>query len=245
MLVLGVDSSSAVASAALCRTEGTQLTEIIASGSVNDHKTHSQTLMPLVQSLFEKSGVKPEDIDAFAVTTGPGSFTGLRIGVSMVKGMAFALGKPCRGVSTLEAMAHGYPPETDAVICAAIDARCGNVYNGLFEVSGDRVVRLCEDRALPVTELTAELAENYSGRRIMLAGDGAELIKNELPGALIPENVPESGVQTVLAALMQQDISPAALMPKYLRLPQAERERLAREQARKESENNNDKEHKQ
>lgn len=230
MLILGIDSSAVSVSAAVC--EPGENPRVIAEGSLNNKITHSQTLMPLVESLLENSKTALTDIDVFAVSAGPGSFTGLRIGVSAVKGMAYALGKPCRAVSTLHAMAYNFLTY-DGIICSVMDARVSQVYNALFEVKDGAVTRLCDDRALMIPELKAELDEKYPDRKIMLAGDGAELCYGKFGNERImlspaPQRF-QNGTGVCLAAAGYPDISAAALMPKYLRLPQAERERLARE----------------
>ncbi|MGN0661063.1 MAG: tRNA (adenosine(37)-N6)-threonylcarbamoyltransferase complex dimerization subunit type 1 TsaB, partial [Oscillospiraceae bacterium] len=141
MIILGIDTSAQTASAAVCSED-----RIIACGSVNAKLTHSQTIMPLVTSLLEAAHISLDGIDAFAVSKGPGSFTGIRIGVSAVKGLAFAKSKPCIGVSTLSALAYnmlGF----DGIICPVMDARCSQVYNAVFRISGGAPERLCPDRA--------------------------------------------------------------------------------------------------
>ena len=234
MLILGIDSSAVSVSAAIC--ELGEQPRVIAEGFLNNKITHSQTLMPLVQSLLDNSKTALADIDVFAVSAGPGSFTGLRIGVSAVKGMAYALGKPCREVSTLHAMAYNLPLY-DGIICAVMDARVSQVYNALFEVKDGAVTRLCDDRALMIPELKAELDEKYPDREIMLVGDGTELCFGRFGGGnIILSPAPQrfqNGVGVCLAAEHYPDINAAALMPKYLRLPQAERERIAREKEQK------------
>ena len=127
MITLGIDSSAVSVGAAVCDGE-----KIIADGFINNKITHSQTLMPLVEAIITNAKMTLADIDIFAVSAGPGSFTGLRIGVSAVKGMAYALGKPCKAVSTLDAMAYNLLG-TDGIVCAVMDARCDQVYNALFE----------------------------------------------------------------------------------------------------------------
>ncbi len=230
MKILGIDSSAVSVSAAVC--ELGESPRIIAEGFLNNKITHSQTLMPLVQSLLDNSKTALSDIDVFAVSAGPGSFTGLRIGAAAVKGMAYGLGKPCREVSTLHAMAYNFMLY-EGLVCAVMDARVSQVYNALFEVKNGTVTRLCDDRALMIPELKAELDEKYPDREVMLCGDGAELCFGKFGGdriKLAPAALRyQSGTGVCLAAAGYPDISAAALMPKYLRLPQAERERLARE----------------
>lgn len=229
MITLGIDSSAVSVGAAVCGDD-----RIIAEGFINNKITHSQTLMPLVESLLDNSRLTIADIDVFAVSSGPGSFTGLRIGVSAVKGMAYALGKPCRAVSTLHAMAYNLTFH-DGIVCAVMDARVKQVYNAIFEIKGGAVSRLCDDRALAIDELKNEIDTIYADRDITLIGDGAELCFNAFGGGRIMLAPPalryQNGVGVCLAAKEYPDISPAALMPGYLRLPQAERERLAKEKA--------------
>lgn len=229
MKVLGIDTSACVASVAVC--EIGENPRVITSGSINNKLTHSQTLIPFTESLLKSSGLSLSDIDMFAVSAGPGSFTGLRIGVSAVKGMAYALGKPCKAVSTLLSMAYNFTV-TDCILCAVMDARCNQVYNGVFRISGGKVQRLCEDRALFIDELKRELMQ-YGDERVILAGDGAELVYSKIGGGNIELASPslrfQSGTGVCFASEEYEEISAAALMPVYLRLPQAERERLAKE----------------
>ena len=227
--MLGIDTSASAASAAVC--ELGDKPKVIACGSVNTDLTHSQTLLPFVKSLLDNSKLSLSDIDRFAVSSGPGSFTGLRIGISAVKGMAYAQAKPCRAVSTLLGLAYNFL-SYEGIVCAVMDARCSQVYNALFEIKNGEVTRLCEDRALFISELEAELKEKYPGERIMLCGDGADLCYGKTGGGnilLSPAALKfQSGTGVCFASEKSGDINAAALMPTYLRLPQAERERLKR-----------------
>lgn len=228
MIILGIDTSAIVSSCAIC--EIGENPKVIASGSLNTKLTHSQTLIPFMESLLKGADISLSAIDSFAVSAGPGSFTGLRIGISAIKGMAFAQNKPVRAVSTLLGIAHNFTV-TDAIICAVMDARCNQVYNALFRVQNGVVMRLCDDRALFIDDLKEELAE-YN-ERIILAGDGADLVYGKINDGLIELAPPalkyQSGTGICFASEQCSDISAEALMPVYLRLPQAERERLARE----------------
>ena len=202
---------------------------------LNTKTTHSQTLMPIVSSLLSTTGTDIKDIDVFAVNAGPGSFTGVRIGVASVKGMALPLGKLCAGVSTLESMACCMPYES-GIICAVMDARCSQVYNALFEVMENGVVRVCEDRALSIEELTEEL--KTLDRKIILVGDGAELCYNKMKTELStvelsPENIRYQKASGVCMAAESKynegkTLTSSELMPTYLRLPQAQRELMAK-----------------
>ena len=226
MKLLAIDSSATAASAALLE-DGVLRGEFF----INTKLTHSQTLMPMVDALLKNTCIPIEDIDMFAVAAGPGSFTGVRIGVAAVKGMAMAQGKPCVSVSTLEAMAYTACC-FDGLVCAVMDARCHQVYNALFQVEKGEIARLTPDRALSVAELAKEISEKK--QPIFLVGDGADLCynhyTNQIPGVqLVPAHVRfqhASGVGAAAYALAKEGktLSPAQLMPVYLRLPQAERE---------------------
>ena len=208
---------------------------ILAETNLNTKTTHSQTLLPLVHYLLDCSGVALRDIGCFAVTTGPGSFTGLRIGIGAVKGLAYGLDKPCIGVSTLDAIAAGLPG-VDGIVCAAMDARCGQVYTALYDSSPAGRTRLTEDLALSLQDLKKTLSD-YP-KNIFFVGDGAVLCYNNMADDLsscylAAENVRRqraSGVLMSAYSKLQQGITidAAALSPDYLRLPQAERERQAR-----------------
>ena len=171
------------------------------------------------------------DVDLIAVAHGPGSFTGVRIGVSMVKGLAWAGDKPCVGVSTLEAMAwHGLA--AGGLVCPVMDARRSQVYNALFSIEDGRPVRLTEDRPISLEELAAELAA--SDWAPFLVGDGAELTYRYLTEhcvdcKLAPENLRMQSAWGVAMAAMDKEPGNAdSLLPVYLRLSQAERERQER-----------------
>ncbi len=225
-MILGIDSSAVTAGCALY--DGGR---IVAEQFLNTKHTHSQTLLPMVESMLKSAGTALADIDKIAVTCGPGSFTGLRIGVACVKGMAMGAGKPCVPVSTLEAIAYNFIG-VDGIICCVMDARCGQVYNAMFSSCGGVISRMCEDRAIKISELYEEL--QTVGGKIILAGDGAALVDEATQHSfmLAPEALRfQRGAGVCLAAEGKEEIPPAALMPSYLRLPQAERERLARENA--------------
>ena len=223
-MILGIDSSAVTAGCALYENG-----KIIAEQFLNNGHTHSETMLPMVESMLNNAGVTLADLECIAVTAGPGSFTGLRIGIAAVKGMAVGAKKPCIAVSTLEAVAYNFMG-FDCVVCACMDARCGQVYNALFKAEGGIVSRLCRDRAIRAEELSRELS-GIDGK-IILAGDGAELMDNftEHKYELAPYPLRyQRGSGVCFAAARRDTISAAALMPTYLRLPQAERERLSRE----------------
>lgn len=224
MKILAVDSSAKTASVAV--TDGKTL---ISECFVNAGLTHSRTLMPMVDNALSQADMKIDDIDAFCVNAGPGSFTGIRIGVAAVKGLALCKDKPCTGISTLESAAYNFVDE-NCIVSVSMDARCNQVYTALFRCENSVVIRLCEDKAVSIDELCEELS-SYN-EKIYLAGDGAELCYNVFKDKL--NNVVLSGENrryqraygAALAAINNEELfsSSANLSPVYLRLPQAERE---------------------
>ena len=231
MKILALETSATAASAAICEDES-----LIAQNFQRTGLTHSATLMPMVESMLKNAGMTLNEMDLIAVAAGPGSFTGLRIGVSAAKGLAWPLDKPCAGVSTLEAMAWqmaGF----EGIVCAAMDARRQQVYNALFEMKNDKPVRLTQDRAISLEELAQELA-NEEKTQIMV-GDGAHLCYNAFQKCGYPVKMAPPHLQFQTAwgvarcALGQaragQLIDAAELVPNYHRLSQAERERLAKQ----------------
>ena len=166
-MILGIDSSAITAGCALY--DGGK---IVAEQFLNTRHTHSETLLPMVKSMLDGAKITLSEVDGIALTTGPGSFTGLRIGISCVKGMCFGTDLPCVPVSTLEAVAYNFV-QIDGIICTCMDARCKQVYNALFRSENGVIMRLCGDRAVTLAELSEELSA--LGERVILAGDGAEL----------------------------------------------------------------------
>lgn len=231
MKLLAIDSTAGPASAALYE-DG----KILGEFFINTKLTHSVTLMPMCDALLKNTMTDIKEIDAFAVSAGPGSFTGVRIGVAAVKGMAQALNKPCVSVSALEAMAQNLK-NTECTVCAVMDARCKQFYNALFESKNGRITRLTEDRALSSDELAEEL-EKLSGR-IILTGDGSDvaytLMSGRLPGLeTAQEQLKFQRACGVCFAAAQkytqgQTLTAAELQPVYLRLPQAQRELLQKQ----------------
>lgn len=225
MLTLGIDSSASAASAAVVENG-----KLLGEFFVNTKQTHSQTLLPMVQGLLQTVGHSCNDVDVLAVSHGPGSFTGVRIGVACVKGIALPNDTPCVGVSTLEAIAYGGISVEGAVLCAVMDARCSQVYNALFQVEKGVLRRLTEDRALAIADLEKEC--RAYGEKLLLLGDGAALCHKtfEAWGAkLAPESIRFQRASSVAllgeqAAHQGSTVSASSLAPVYLRLPQAERE---------------------
>jgi len=225
VLVLGIESSASAASAAV--VEGDKL---LGQYYCNIPMTHSQTLLPMVEGLLQSLGKACPELDLLAVSAGPGSFTGVRIGVSCVKGIAFSKNTPCCGISTLEAIAYGGIACEGSVICAVMDARCGQVYNALFRVENGALRRLTEDKALAIAALSEECKGYGSG--LVLYGDGAALCHKTFSawGARLAPETQRYQQAASVAFLGQQKaeqgltVSAAELLPVYLRLPQAERE---------------------
>ncbi len=233
MKILALDTTASPVSAAI-------LNDGFLEGEffLNIKTTHSQTLMPLVDNILKMTNTAVQDIDVFAVNAGPGSFTGVRIGVASVKGMTMPLGKPCASVSTLEAMAY-MMPYNDGIVCAVMDARCSQVYNALFSLSEGTPERLTMDRALSIGELEEELAE-MTDKTVYLVGDGAQICYTAFGERydniqLTPMNIRYQhayGTARAAEVLAKENklCSSAELMPLYLRIPQAERELKARQQ---------------
>lgn len=228
MRILAFESSAKAASVALMQ-DGI----LLAESFQNNGKTHSATLMPMAQQVLEDCGVTAAELDAVAVAKGPGSFTGVRIGVAAAKGLAWGAQKPVCGVSTLEAMATQLSMQA-GIICPVMDARRSQVYNALFLSDGKTLTRLTPDRAISLEDLKKDLEKEE--KTIFLVGDGTKLCYNTLSEALPHLTLPPahlemqraSGVAMAAERLAQQGglQAPGELVPNYLRLSQAERERL-------------------
>lgn len=229
MKILALESSAKAASCAVL-ADGVP----VASAWQCTGLTHSRTLLPMVEDMLHSSDLTLQDLDAVAVAAGPGSFTGLRIGISAVKGLAWAADKPCMGVSTLEAMA--WPlAHLEGVLFCAMDARRQQIYNAVFRGGDGGPIRLREDRAISLEAAAADLAALEGP--LTLVGDGAQLCWQDftargIPCRLAPVHLRQQsaiGVGLAAAARWPQGaVSPQDLSPVYLRLSQAERERLER-----------------
>ena len=236
MRILALESSAGPASAALMEDGN-----LIASAWQKMGLTHSETLLPMTENLVKSAKLAFSDIDLFAISKGPGSFTGLRIGISVVKGLAMATEKPCVGISTLEGMyAALVSPMRDlfaprAIAVCAMDARVHQVYNANFDLADGS--RLTCDRAIALDDLCAELTS--LARPVIVFGDGAHLVGEALQErgfeprvTVLPEPYRYQSAVGIAAAASKLDASAylnaGALRPEYLRLPQAERERLER-----------------
>ena len=236
MKILALECSASPCSAAILE-DG----KIISSAFVNVKITHSQTLMMLVEGVLKSSLTGIDDIGGVAVGIGPGSFTGIRIGISAVKGLASPEKLPCVGVSTLEAIAENLS-DKNALICAVMDAKCNQVYNAVFNAENGEIARICEDRAISIENLKKELnslSQKYE-KSVIIAGDGSDVF---YPAVLEDKNIIKAdekhiyqnavGVAFCAAKcfIKNETVLPEALNPVYLRLPQAERElKLRKEQ---------------
>ena len=231
MLILAFDSTAKVSSVAIADGEN-----ILAQYSVSNGLTQSELLLPMAENMLSALRLSFGDIELLAASVGPGSFTGVRIGAALVKGIAFGKGTPCIEVSTLEALAQNLAP-LPGLIIPCMDARRGQLYNAIFSCDGEKLTRLTPDRAISLDELADELAK-YS-EKIYLCGDGAALAKEHLssrgikpsavPTLLIDENAASTARVAYRKYLNGEYTDDKSFAPSYLRLPQAERERLEKE----------------
>ena len=234
MNVLAFDATTAVASVALFQGDALLGEKTLALGM-----KHSEILLPMAEELLLEHALAFSEIDAYAVTVGPGSFTGVRIGTATVKGLAFGQNCPIAGVSALDALAENLAG-TEGIVIAAIDARRDEVYTATFRSYKDgRRERLCEDRAIPARRLAEELKNETLP--IYAVGDGYTLLHRvfDACGVTLAETAVEKrgasaasvgrvGLEKIRRG---ETVTDATLTPIYLRLPQAERERLEREAA--------------
>lgn len=223
MRILALECSSVSASVAV-----TEDMNIIGSDFVRSGLTHSQTLMPMLENVLKANNIPINSIDVFCCTAGPGSFTGVRIGVAAIKGLADAQDKPCFSVSSLEAAAYPFK-DFDGAVCAVMDARCKQVYTASF-LNGERI---SPDEAIMIDELYERLLK--LNKPVLLTGDGAELVYNELSGKINDLSYAEANskyAKASSAALIAYEkiingeslIPSEQLLPVYLRVPQAQRE---------------------
>ena len=225
MKILALDCSAVSASCAVSEEE-----RIIASSYVNVRLTHSETLLPLVENTLAAAKLTLNDIDAIAINNGPGSFTGIRIGISVVKGLAEPRNLPCIAVSTLLSIAFLHK-NLSGIVCAVMDARCNKVYKALFKVEKGEITRITEDRAVLIDEVISEL--DQISDNIIISGDGSALFKgyakdkeNVIIASEPLANQNAVGVATAAKEILNRGeaVSSEELCPFYLRLPQAERE---------------------
>lgn len=226
MKILALDSSAEICTVALCDDE-----KLICELTLNVGHTHSQTLLPCIEQLLSLSETKINDIDLLACTVGPGSFTGVRIGVATVKGLAFEHNIPCIGISSMDSLARNLS-YCEGILCPVMDARREHVYNALYSCSGGIITRICQDRLISVDELDRELAK--SDEKIYLSGDAYRMCTGNFKSATIqhtPEGMRHSrGYSVAMCALDSfregNAINHFELSPVYLRPSQAERERI-------------------
>lgn len=229
MITLAFDSTAKIASVAV--TDGEKLLSVY---SINNGLTQSELLLPMAEDMLRELKLSFSDVELLAASVGPGSFTGVRIGTALVKGIAFGRNVPCASVSTLEALAENLSG-IDAVIVPAMDARRSQLYTAVFEYSDGAMKRLTEDMAISISEL-ADMLKKYDGRAIYVVGDGYQVASAELkrlgiklcetPVLLRDENafsVAKVALKLHREGKTTNDISH---LPTYLRVPQAERERL-------------------
>ena len=231
MRILALECSATPASCAVVKDGFLE-----AASFINVKLTHSQTLLKMTADTLSAANIQLSEIDGFCISSGPGSFTGVRIGISALKGLACAENKPCVAVSSLRAMAESFK-DRDCIVCAVMDARCNQVYNALFKIEGGKIKRLCEDRALKCSELAEEIKRKRTALPIIIVGDGADVFypfvedKQNVQKAL-PQNKYQTATGVAFAAygdfLKGRTCTSGELLPAYLRLPQAERELKAK-----------------
>ncbi len=242
MNIFAVDTSAKAVSAAILSDD-----KLISQVTLNTGLTHSETLLPICADLLKNARMCLDDIDLFAASIGPGSFTGLRIGISAIKGFAFAKQKPCAGVSSLLGLAMNHTDKQE-ILCAVTDARRDDAYCAFFVCEDGKLQRLTEDLAVHISEM-GELFDAYGEKDILLIGDGASAVKNKYTDRnnIKTINTPYTLQQAYGVGLAAYELACAnkttaakELMPVYIRLPQAQRERLER-LAKQQSEQNEDK----
>lgn len=231
MLIIGIESSALVASVAIVKDGA-----LVAEYTVCNTKTHSQTLMPMLDEIVKSSGIDLNEVDAIAISRGPGSFTGLRIGSATAKGLGLALNKPLVEVPTLEALAYNLSGCGDALICPIMDARRQEVYSGLYEESSKEYPLniIANETAGPLTEVIDRI--NELGRRVVFLGDGVPVYKNiidekvAVPYSFAPDHLLRQKASSVamLGAVLYEagkTVDAGEHAPTYLRVSQAEREK--------------------
>lgn len=231
LIILALDTCSTAGSVTLLENK-----TLLAQQTLNIKRTHSETLLPTISHLFEQTKRTIDDIDLLAVSKGPGSFTGVRIGLSVVKGLAFQKEIPCMGISTLEALAY-QSIDLEGIVVPLLDARKSQFYTATFRVKDKQVTRLTDDKATQVETITEEL-EAYK-EPIFLVGDGASLCytkvkENEfthLPSSLFTVNSSWGVAQAALATYKSEKaVAADQLTPEYLRLSQAQVQLLERQE---------------
>lgn len=234
MKILAIDSSGLVASTAVVSGE-----DLLGEFTVNYKKTHSQTLLPMMDQVASMIDLDLNSLDAIAVAGGPGSFTGLRIGSATAKGLALALGKPIVAVPTVDAIAYNLCGHRD-LVCPLMDARRSQAYTGLYQFDGSRMQTIKEQCAVDIGSIIAEI--NHIGKPVVFLGDGVPVFRPyiatncRVPYTFAPPHLNKQRAGAVAALAVQyyeqgKAVEAAAHKPEYLRLSQAERERMEREHA--------------
>lgn len=227
MKVLAVDTSSSVATVAIMDIRG-----LLGEYTLNHGKTHSQKLVPMIDRIMADLELTPADIDIYAASSGPGSFTGLRIGITTVKAMAFASKKPVISIPSLDALAYNIPV-TDNLICPIVDARNNQVYTSLYEYKNNLQINLMEYMGVPIEELAGII--KGKNKNVVFIGDAVKLhkdfLKTELgdrcdfaPQYLMQQRASAVAELALLKALNGHTEDCLDMVPFYLRKPQAERE---------------------
>lgn len=243
MQILAIDSSGLAATVAVVESDERGNTKTIVEYSTNFKKTHSQTLLPMLDEVAEMTGISLSGIDAIAISGGPGSFTGLRIGSATAKGLGLALNKPLIHIPTVDALAYNIC-YTDKLVCPIMDARRGQVYTGIYEFDGSEMKVLEGQMAAGIEELSEKLCAY--GREVVFLGDGVPVYQQALAERLMaghkiyfaPAHMNQQRASVVgtlaMKYLAEGKVETAAEhKPDYLRVSQAERER--EERMRKES----------
>lgn len=242
MKILGLDSSGLVASVAVVEDDG-ENSNLVAEYTVNYKKTHSQTLLPMLDAIAQMTELDLSTVDAIAVAGGPGSFTGLRIGSATAKGLGLALNKPLVHIPTVDALAYNLYG-TEKLICPLMDARRNQVYTGIYEFQGEKLRALEPQMAVGIEEIAEKLCR--LGREVIFLGDGVPVFRKRLTEELMKDvpfsfapahvNKQRAGAVAMLAVSYVRagkTETAAEHRPDYLRLSQAERERLEKEQQEK------------
>ncbi len=238
MKIIGIESASMTASVAIVDDE-----VILAEYTINHKKTHSQTLLPMLDEIVRMTELDLQDVDAIAISGGPGSFTGLRIGSATAKGLGLALDKPLIHIPTLEAMAYNFCG-TEKLVCPMLDARRGQVFTAVYRVDGKLPVAVMEPAVLDLEELLAELQK--LGEKVIFLGDGVKVLKEKglgshalscqvAPPHLSRERAAAVAALGLLYMKAGDTVTAAEEKPEYLRVSQAERVRAEKLKAEAEA----------
>lgn len=230
MRVLAIDTSTAMAGIAVCDESG-----LLAEYMLRDMKTHSQKLVPMLNELLNSLQLTAAEIDVYAAVTGPGSFTGLRIGVTTIKSLAYAVQKPTVGIPSLDALANAAAVREDTIVCPMMDARNNQVYTALYKNRNGLMENLIGYMGIHVSELVGIIEEQYVDSCVLFTGDGVTLHKDFLkielkdrcifaPDFMLQQMAASAAQLALSKALRGETVSSMELTPYYLRPSQAERE---------------------